>query len=164
MCGIWLCLTKKGRKMHENRYETFRKIQHRGPDRSHFLELQNYGLSIGFHRLSIMDTSVNGDQPFVMQKGDVTIYVICNGEIYNFQRLCHKYELELKSGSDCEVLIHLYEKIGLEKMCEELEGEYGFCICEIHETEKTVKLMVGRDPVGVRPLFYGISDDEIVIS
>ena len=84
MCGIWSYIAKiLGVKTEGELFEAFDKIQPRGPDRSTFHKVQN-DLYLGFHRLAIMDKSTRGDQPFVFEFKDRTVYVLCNGEIYNF--------------------------------------------------------------------------------
>lgn len=165
MCGIYVYLKKKGFKSiisHGKLYESFMKIKHRGPDRSHFLELSEYGLCVGFHRLAIMDVSLRGDQPFMFEDTSKQIIVVCNGEIYNFLKLCEEYNLELHSGSDCEVILHLYRLIGLDAMIKKLEGEFSFCICEIDKESKEVKLYAGRDECGKRELYITGNENEIL--
>jgi asparagine synthase (glutamine-hydrolysing) len=121
--------------------------------------------------LAINDLTVNGDQPFVFENEEKQIYVLCNGEIYDFKHLCEKYYIELKSGSDCEVILHLYMLIGLDAMIKELSGdssdissEFSFCICEINKSTKEVKLFVGRDHAGTRMMYLTGNDEEVLIS
>ena len=166
MCGIWLYLHKKGKKSLSDVqiYNAFMQIDKRGPERSILLKQSNYDLYIGFHRLSIMDPSVRGDQPFVVESDDTIIYTICNGEIYNFKELCKKYELNVQSGSDCEIFPYLYQKIGIDTLAKELIGEFSFCICEINKKTQEVKLSICRDQAGIRPLFITGDENEVVIT
>lgn len=169
MCGIWIYLTKKGCQStltNGEIYEAFMKTQSRGPDRSSFLKLSEYGLYIGFHRLSIMDVTTAGDQPFILEipEENKVIYVVCNGEIYNYKELCVKYNVVCKSGSDCEIILHLYKLIGIDAMIKELNGEFSFCISEINRNNGEVKLFVGRDQAGTRMLYTTGNTNEIVIS
>lgn len=166
MCGIWLYLHRVNRRTLTDGeiYSAFMKIKQRGPDRSIFRSLDKYGLHIGFHRLSIMDVTTRGDQPFIIETDDKIVYTICNGEIYNYNKLSIDYDLILKSGSDCEVLSHLYMKIGIDEMIKKLQGEFSFCICEIDKLTDVVTLYIGRDQCGIRPLFITGSDDEIVLT
>lgn len=169
MCGIWIYLIKQGCQSTLSNgeiYEAFMNTQSRGPDRSSFLKLSEYGLYIGFHRLSIMDTSTAGDQPFIMECPDEgkVVYVVCNGEIYNYLELCEKYNIVCKSGSDCEVLLHLYKLIGIDALIKELNGEFSFCISEVNRVSGEVKLFVGRDQAGTRILHWTGSDNEVVIT
>lgn len=161
MCGIWfLCTHKcfdKGIL-----YNSFNKIKHRGPDRSRFLEFDdNPTVFIGFHRLAIMDTTTDGDQPHIIHFKNRSIYSICNGEIYNFKKLITKYKLQPKSHADTEILPLLYEKLTFPEMLNELDGEYAIVIVDVDHSTNTTKICAARDRFGVRPLFYSISNDTI---
>jgi asparagine synthase (glutamine-hydrolysing) len=140
------------------------KIEHRGPDKTTFLQLSDYDLFLGFHRLAIMDTSVRGDQPFVFEDDDRQIYVICNGEIYNYTDLFEELKINhTESKSDCEIILHLYKLIGGEEMIKKISGEFAFCVCEINKLTKEVKLFIGRDNCGKRELYISGNDNEVVI-
>ena len=99
----------------------------------------------GFHRLKINGVEDSGNQPFEIDGN----YLICNGEIYNYKELCEKYELELQSKSDCEVILHLYLKIGIEKTLEELDGVFALAIYD----KVSDNIIIARDPIGVRSLY-----------
>ena len=122
---------------------------HRGPDKSVFMKDDTRAW--GFHRLSINGTDAAADQPFHLKN----CRLICNGEIYNFRALIQEFELEseYKSGSDCEIIIHLYRKIGFHETVRHLDGVFGFVL---HDYESGMTY-VARDPVGVRSLFIGVS-------
>jgi asparagine synthase (glutamine-hydrolysing) len=111
---------------------------------------------MGFQRLSIVDLSENGDQPFSTSNATL----ICNGEIYNSKFLTDKYNLPVKSGSDCEVILHLYEKFGIRKTIENLDGDFAFVIYDKIRNE----FVCGRDSYGVRPLFIAFNNEYFVIS
>jgi asparagine synthase (glutamine-hydrolysing) len=160
MCGIWLLQTGN-ENLDTNYYNSFMKIKHRGPDKSSFIEYNN--VKFGFHRLSIMDESVHGDQPFVIETDTNIIYVICNGEIYNYKNLCDKFDIHCNSGSDCEILVHLYKLFGENRLFDEIHGEFALAIIDYNKLENTTKLVVGRDPFGVRPLFIKNSNDYVNI-
>ena len=169
MCGIWVYMIKKGCQStltDGEIYSSFMRFRHRGPDKSILLYLAQYGLYIGFHRLSIMDTSSAGDQPFVLEcpQENKVIYLVCNGEIFNYVDLCQKYGIVCKSRSDCEVIIYLYKLLGIDRMIKELRGEFSFCIAEIDKTTCDVKLIVGRDQAGTRMLDITGNSNEIIIS
>jgi asparagine synthase (glutamine-hydrolysing) len=160
MCGIYLFKFRNGIKSDADSialYKAFMKLKKRGPERSRFLVLHDLGLVIGFHRLAIMDSSTKGDQPFVIETADGrTIYTICNGEIYNYKYLQNKYSIDTTSGSDCELLPHIYAQIGIDGLCKELasdhvSGEFAILIVDIKDDVCTIHAV--RDPVGVRPLF-----------
>lgn len=158
MCGIWGYF---GSDDYDNKilYEHFINIEHRGPDNhsfQYFNHLNNH-IYLGFHRLAIMDFSVNGNQPFNYEDDQKIIFSICNGEIYNYKELIKKYNLqnELKSKSDCEILIPLYNNLGA-NFIDELDGEFAFIIYEFNKETNTCGILVSRDIIGVRPLFMGL--------
>lgn len=125
----------------------YNKLTHRGPD-DHKVVAFKKGV-IGFHRLAIMDLSPLGAQPFSTSSGNM---LVCNGEIYNYPELKTKCtNHQFISHSDCEVLLPLYEMWGMEKMVQSLDAEYALVIWD----EKKGKLLAARDPMGIRPLFYG---------
>ena len=121
---------------------------HRGPDKSVFMKDGNRAW--GFHRLSINGMEAAADQPFHLKN----CRLICNGEIYNFRKLIREFgfDNEYVSGSDCEIIIHLYRKIGMYETLRRLDGVFGFVL---HDYENGVTY-VARDPVGVRSLFMGV--------
>ena len=124
----------------------FRRTKSRGPDDTRIVDTGD-GL-LGFHRLSIMGLHPEGMQPFILGK----YACVCNGEIYGFrgmkEKLSGKYTFE--SGSDCEILIPLYLEYGLDffKM---LDAEFALIIYDGEKGE----YIAGRDPLGIRPLYYG---------
>lgn len=169
MCGIWAYISKQKNIDTKHKlflYEAFTRTNHRGPDRSSFTEINNtIKLILGFHRLAIMDTSTSGDQPFVFELDDRTIYCICNGEIYNHKDLIKKYDLVCKSGSDCEVIPLIYMKYGYKQLITDIKpGEFSFIIFDINHKTQSVDIFVGRDPCGIRPLFMGEDSNGIIFS
>ena len=96
-------------------FKLFNNIVNRGPDRSNYSTFKySIPIKIGFHRLSIMDLSTNGDQPFLYEDNQKTIFCLCNGEIYNYKELIKEFNFDdYKSNSDCEVIIHLYKLGGI---------------------------------------------------
>lgn len=167
MCGIFVYLQRKGfapSVSNGNLFDSFMKFQHRGPDKSTFITLTDYGLSIGFHRLAIMDRSVKGDQPFTHEDEENITYIVCNGEIYNYVDLCEKYDITLSSSSDCEVILHLYKKYGIDYTIKVLENEFSFAICEINKNTGIVTVYVGRDQAGTRMLYITGNNDEVIIT
>ena len=169
MCGIWFYLVKKCTQSsvsESEMYDAFMKLEARGPENSHFIKLAKWGVWMGFHRLAIMDPRSNGDQPFVWETDERVIYSITNGEIYNFRELERKYDLDCKSGSDCEIFPQLYAQIGIDEIVKQLNGEYAFVICDINKISGDVVVHISRDQCGIRPLFVSGPDcgSEIVIS
>lgn len=119
----------------------------RGPDDCRIIDLKD-GV-FGFQRLSIMGLTPEGMQPFELNGN----YVVCNGEIYGFEKI--KSELiekgySFKSGSDCEVLMPMYSEYGTD-MFAMLDAEYA---CIIYDSQSH-KFIAARDPIGIRPLYYG---------
>ncbi len=128
----------------------FKKIQYRGPDNSVTRDFDADGW-MGFHRLSIMDVSANGNQPLVYKH----INLVCNGEVYNYNALKTLYadSFNFKSSSDCEVIIPLFLERGIEETAKALDAEFVFVIYD----SVAKKYFAARDPIGIRPLFYGYS-------
>lgn len=126
----------------------FGKIQYRGPDNTIIRDFGDNGW-MGFHRLKIMDLSDAGNQPLSYNN----IHLVCNGEVYNFRCIREKYETSFafRSNSDCEVMLPLFLEKGIVGMAEELDAEF---VCVIFD-EKKRKFYAARDPIGIRPLFYG---------
>ena len=145
MCSI-MCFAKRTLEERELR-KYFDRTLSRGPDMSR-IELAGEGC-LCFHRLAIMGLHEEGMQPFSLGKDKC----VCNGELYLFRPL--KKELEDKgyrfvSGSDCEIILPLYREHGL-GMFKELDAEFAMVI---YDGEKN-SLIAARDPIGIRPLFYG---------
>ncbi len=134
--------------------EGFKKTISRGPDDTRIVETED-GL-LGFHRLSIMGLTPSGMQPFKYGNS----YVVCNGEIYGFEKL--KEELSVKytfeSESDCEILLPLYKEYGID-MFDMLDAEFA---CIIYDGEAR-EFIAARDPIGIRPLYYGYDKEGAVI-
>ena len=132
----------------------FEKTVSRGPDMSRIIDTGK-GL-LGFHRLAIMGLSEEGMQPFTLDGS----YVVCNGEIYGFEKL--KSELSekytFKSDSDCEILLPLYKEYGTD-MFSMLDAEFALIIYDAEEE----KYIAARDPIGIRPLYYGYDADGAII-
>lgn len=129
---------------------------HRGPDISTEVFLEN--ALLGFNRLSIVGVK-NGNQPISNEKN--TIYLICNGEIYNYKEL--KKELKLKhkfiTQSDCEVILHLYEE-DPDNFASRLKGQFSFLIFDNNKNQ----LILCRDRFGINPLYYAFNKSQIIVS
>ena len=171
MCGIFFVQTRTGfERIHRDGLkgvlDAFYSFKYRGPDRSkHKRQYLQTDVAadeqfIGFHRLAINGTSPVGDQPITCypQKGEV-LDVICNGEIYNYRALAEEFDISLSEGcSDCEIIPKLYLKIGMQETVKRLDGVFAFILS--HKG----KIYIGRDPIGVRPLFMLWGTHDIVIS
>lgn len=125
-------------------------LAHRGPnDRGTW---SRGIMALGHRRLSVIDLSSAGHQPMTNEDGSVVI--VYNGEVYNFRELKQRHQLEerghtFRSHTDTEVLIHLYEEIGLD-MVSELNGMFAMAIWDV----KQERLHLVRDRYGIKPLFY----------
>jgi len=122
-------------------------IIHRGPDDNgfHF----DGALGLGLRRLSIIDL-VGGKQPISNETG--TVWIVSNGEIYNFQDLRRELEAfghTFKTRSDTEVIVHAYEQWGLDAL-PRLNGMFGLALWDTAQRQ----LVLARDPFGVKPLYY----------
>ena len=124
----------------------FSETVSRGPDDSRIVDTGK-GL-LGFHRLAIMGLTPEGMQPFSLDGS----YVVCNGEIYGFEKL--KAELAEKytfrSDSDCEILLPLWREHGVD-MFKMLDAEFAMILYD----GETGEYVAARDPIGIRPLYYG---------
>ena len=129
--------------------EGFSRTISRGPDDSRIVDT-GAGL-MGFHRLAIMGLTPEGMQPFGLG-GD---YVVCNGEIYGFDKFRKALEGKhaFASDSDCEVLLPLYKEYGTD-MFAMLDAEFA---CVIYDSARG-RFVAARDPIGIRPLFYGYDE------
>lgn len=150
MCGIF---SYSGNKYNDQELIEFsNKIQHRGPDSTVNKRINN-NLFFSFHRLAINGLNSISNQPFEING----IHLICNGEIFNFKDLIKKYNLENTyiSDSDCEIIVHLYLLLGIEKTCQELDGEFAFILYDSNKNE----LFIARDQLGIRSLFWSYDND-----
>jgi len=159
MCGIAGFVDLSGRVLVEQRdaellHQMAGQIAHRGPDDEQIHLWTNVGLA--FRRLSIVDID-GGRQPLFNE--DQTILVICNGEIYNHRHLRARFGKDhvFRSRSDCEIIPHLYEEMGMAQL-EHLNGIFAFALLD--KTRK--KLLLCRDRLGVKPLYYHHDRDILV--
>ena len=133
------------------------EIKHRGPEQEGFF-IDNE-ISLCCERLKILDLSENAKQP--LHNEDNTIWVVLNGEIYNFKEI--KNELEKNhtfyTNADTEVIVHAYEEYG-EDCVHKLNGMFSFAIWD----SKKKKLFIARDRLGVKPLFYSIVKNNLLFS
>ena len=133
----------------------FDRTLSRGPDDSRIVDTGK-GL-LGFHRLAIMGLQPEGMQPFRLGSS----YVVCNGEIYGFEQI--RKELQTKgysfqSGSDCEILLPLYQEYGVE-MFRMLDAEFALILYD----GDTKSYIAARDPIGIRPLYYGYDPSGAIV-
>lgn len=161
MCGIFATFSTESI---EDMNYYFKLLKHRGPDSSSIMyidQLHSYNVIFGFHRLSIIDPTEHSMQPLILDD----LYLICNGEIFNHNILKEKYNFNMNTGSDCEIILHLYNHFNrgqdaLNRLLNEIDAEFAFVLYD--KTNKV--LMCARDPFGVRPLFYNHDKNNVYIS
>jgi asparagine synthase (glutamine-hydrolysing) len=133
-------------------------ISHRGPDQmGSFVDT---GVSLGHRRLSIIDLSEKGTQP--MHNEDESIYIVFNGEIYNFVDLRNELEQNghiFKSNTDTEVIVHAYEQWGTGCVTR-LRGMFAFAIWDSNKKQ----FFLARDRIGIKPLYYYFRSNKFVFS
>lgn len=163
MCGIFGVIgsTLPVEELKKIVFNATKKIEHRGPDDFGSFVSPDGWCVLGFTRLEIVDTE-HGSQP--MYNGQQTVYSITNGEIYNHKELRHSEinDKPLRSNSDCEVMIPLYEKYasgldheGINKVFNTVKGVFATLIVDLERGQ----FVAARDPIGVRGMFMGKSDD-----
>ena len=155
MCGIFLHFAKDGiirKELMNSILDRYHLLEHRGPDR-HTLSMTGNCL-IGFHRLAINDVSTKGDQPFELRKE----FLMCNGEIYNYDQIQRIEKFPLKSKSDCEILLHMFQRYGIKNALEKIDGVFAI----VYIVDDTIHMI--RDRIGVKPLFYIKSNVSLTIA
>lgn len=138
MCGILLYKTKDTDKVKKS----FDLIKNRGPDGTSLVSVGKY--IMGHHRLSIVKLE-SGNQPISVKYGNTTYTLVCNGEIYNYDKLTQR-----NVNSDCEVIIDMYVK----KKLNSLDGDFAF-VLHILDEDGNENIITGRDIIGLKPLYLG---------
>lgn len=156
MCGIFGFFNCEGNGMPMLRRMAERQV-HRGPDSEGFYVDGRFGM--GIRRLRIIDL-LTGDQP--IHNEAKTVWVVCNGEIYNYIEL--RLELEKRghvfyTKSDVECIVHLYEEYGI-KGVDKLNGMYGIALYDGREK----RLFLVRDRLGIKPLYYSLTKGALFFS
>ena len=149
MCGIFAAIDSS---LSIRLLQTWsEKVAHRGPDNS---RIQKIGSRVvfGFHRLRINGVNELSDQPMHLNG----TYLIANAEIFNHRELEEKYGFHMKSQSDCEVILHLYNNFGFERTIKELDGEFAIVL---YDSKKDV-VFAARDQLGIRGMYRGKKGDE----
>lgn len=170
MCGIWAYITNATHNNagqpqdtypHASRITDFLALQPRGPDHSRYEICDR--LTLGFHRLAIMNPTVKGNQPFAYQDARRTFRFVCNGEIYNAAELAEQYlDPSATPANDCEVLAEiLWTRFVSEDLLyripeflgREVKGEFALMGFLFDAEQHLTEWFVSRDPIGVRPLY-----------
>ena len=159
MCGIvGILKLNPNEGVEEKRLERMRDtLRHRGPDGEGLLIEGSIGL--GHRRLAIVDPK-GGRQP--MANEDESVWIVCNGEIYNhpelrpnLERRGHRY----RTRSDNESILHLYEE-DEDRCVESLRGMFAFALWD----RKRGRLLLARDRLGIKPLYYALTEDEVIFA
>jgi len=134
-------------------------IRHRGPDYQGISLVENVGFAHA--RLSIIDLSSNGNQPFF--SADNSLAIVFNGEIYNYlllkNELLQTGKYSFRTNTDTEVLLYLYKEYG-EKLFDKINGMYAFAIYDFEKKQ----LLLAKDRMGKKPLFYSVVNNAIVFA
>src|SRR3989344_4198911 len=157
MCGIAGYVDFSGRTSPSVIGEMTKKIIYRGPDSTGEYKSRDNVAALGIRRLRIIDLT-SGDQPIKNEDG--SIVVIYNGEIYNYKSLREELEKrghKFKTQTDTEVLVHGYEEYG-EDFVPKLNGMFAFALWD----EKGHKIFLGRDRVGIKPLYYYVASNLLI--
>ena len=152
MCSIMgYCSPRADRRAFEG---GFSRTVTRGPDDRRIVDT-GAGL-LGFHRLAIMGLHPEGMQPFGLNGS----FLVCNGEIYGFEKLKQKLseKYTFVSQSDCEILLPLYQEHGVE-MFSMLDAEFALILYDA----ETGGFVAARDPIGIRPLYYGYDKEGSIL-
>ena len=151
MCGILAILCENEQNQLDLVMKSYDFLANRGPDCGSLT--MNRDMILGFRRLTINDMSTKGNQPFRFDTQDRKIRLLCNGEIYNHRELEEEYGLQCESTSDCECILHLYKMFGFWQTVKLLNGDFAIVLID-NDT-----VYFARDSIGVRPLFYGFTND-----
>ncbi|MES2606242.1 MAG: asparagine synthase (glutamine-hydrolyzing) [Pseudomonadota bacterium] len=158
MCGIAGIYGINGQVVHRQEIvQLCDALYARGPDDAGYFVNNDIGL--GMRRLSIIDVG-GGQQPISNEDG--SIKVVMNGEIYNFRTLRRELEQQghqFRTHSDTEVIVHLYEEYGA-GCVDKLRGMFAFAIWD----ENKQQLLIARDRLGIKPLYYGVIDGRLLFS
>lgn len=158
MCGIFAVFHLLDPSMFSTVYPSvdkhFNAAQSRGPE---FSTLQHITENVlfGFHRLAINGLDEISNQPICIDG----VYLICNGEIYNYKSIYKLLNVTPSTNSDCESIIHLYKRYGIEYTLQNLDGVFSFVLYD----SNTNVAYIARDPLGVRPLYYGRNRDGTIV-
>ena len=150
MCGIFALFQILAPSKYVTIRDSFKRHcdygMSRGPEFSTMKQINDNTL-FGFHRLAINGLDDTSNQPICVDG----IYLICNGEIYNYKSIYTLLDVTPTTNSDCESIIHMYKKYGIEYTLQNLDGVFAFALYDSNTNEA----YIARDPFGVRPMYYG---------
>jgi asparagine synthase (glutamine-hydrolysing) len=151
MCGIFLLLNDI--RDEEKIISNFEKGKMRGPESSNITFFHDHKAGFGFHRLAINGLNNSANQPMTIDG----YTLICNGEIYNYKELHEFFAIKNSTGSDCEIIIHLYKKFGIDQTLRLIDGVFAFALFDRSQN----KIVIARDLFGVRPLFIAAAKSKV---
>ncbi|XP_037649937.1 asparagine synthetase [glutamine-hydrolyzing]-like [Sebastes umbrosus] len=156
MCGVWALFGSDDECVSVHCTSAM-KIAHRGPDAFRFENVNGFpNCFFGFHWLAIVD-QLHGMQPLCIKKFPF-LWLCYNGEIYNHHLLRKQFDFDHQTQMDGEILLHLYDRFGIQKMASLLDGAFAFILLDTANS----KVFLGRDTYGVRPLFKLLTDDGLL--
>src|SRR5215472_6922745 len=159
MCGIAAIFSPHRRVVPGAIERATRSLYHRGPDGQRHWISADGRVALGHARLSIIDLTT-GDQPIASE--DERIRIVVNGEFYGYEAIQRELEdlgHRLRTRSDSEIALHLYEELGTQCL-HRLRGEFAFVLWD--ETNRTI--FAARDRFGIKPLFYAFHDDTLYLA
>ena len=161
MCGIFgeirRVQTKNDKFDFKDIMNSALQSKHRGPDNTndYFSTYRSYQMYFVFHRLTINGLDEISNQP--MKIGNTVL--LCNGEIYNYKKLSEEYNITLTTNSDCEIISHLYQLLGIQCI-RLLDGVFTFLLYD----NQNGLIYVGHDPIGIRSGYMMSTDERFVVS
>lgn len=155
MCGISGFIAASFSKTDLERMTT--AIKHRGPDAAGYYYNQEKSVGLGHRRLSIIDLSDAANQP--LYTASKRYVIVFNGEIYNYLDLKAKYQISTTTNSDTEIILSLYEKIGIDCF-NEFNGMFAIAIWDNEEN----KLIIARDRIGKKPVYFSYENNEFAFA
>src|SRR5258705_3980848 len=159
MCGI-VAFLSRGLPISESAFQrATQSLYHRGPDGQRHWRSPDSRVALGHARLSIIDLTT-GEQPIASEDGRTRIVV--NGEFYGYEAIQRELEQSghrLRTRSDSEIALHLYEDLGTQCL-HRLRGEFAFVVWD--ETNRTI--FAARDRFGIKPLFYAFHKDTLYLA
>jgi asparagine synthase (glutamine-hydrolysing) len=148
MCGIFALINNRSTFNANIVNNCFMLGKERGPEDTEYKRI-GYNVYFGFHRLAINGLNSISNQPLCIDN----VTLICNGEIYNYKELYSLINVTPETNSDCEIIIHLYKRFGIEYMLTLLDGYFSFILMDESNINEEPVIYVARDPHGVRPLY-----------
>src|SRR5215510_3904010 len=159
MCGIVTVFSNDAPVSADLLARATQALHHRGPDGQRQWIAPHRRVGLGHARLSIIDL-VTGDQPIANE--DERLHIVVNGEFYDYERIQRELEQRghrLRTRSDSEIALHLYEELGTQCL-HQLRGEFALVLWD--ETNRT--LFAARDRFGIKPLFYAFHNETLYLA